>query len=202
MPVGFLFPCWSLTPLLTVVRHDLGWKRRLFSCGNRSWDGPHGDIGGFVLGEAVTASPCPAVAAFCSVNGTQDRDSTNSPFLIKLRATGAGHFISEKFLPGRAADIVGGPFHLGLGHSGIWLFVPPQLPLPQCVSLRSGLNSSLPHHHRGLVIVRLLHHSEDRHNAAPFVPRGQVQGRGASARAAAAPDGNCGSACGSDGSCG
>jgi|ERR1700722_1218401 hypothetical protein len=41
---------------------------------------------------------------------------------------GAGHFISEKFLPGGAADIVGGPFRWWLGHSGIWLFVSLQLP--------------------------------------------------------------------------
>jgi hypothetical protein len=90
---------------------DLDPSGGFFRLGIDLGTGPHGDIGGFVLGEAVTASPCPAVAAFCSVNGTQDRDSTNSPLLIKLRATGAGHFISEKFLPGRAADIVGGPFH-------------------------------------------------------------------------------------------
>jgi hypothetical protein len=40
-------------------------QRRLFSYGNSLGTGPHGDICGFVLGEAVTA-PCPgpAVAAF------------------------------------------------------------------------------------------------------------------------------------------
>jgi hypothetical protein len=35
-----------------------------FRLGNRSWDGPHGDICGFVLGEAVTAPALPCGGGF------------------------------------------------------------------------------------------------------------------------------------------
>jgi hypothetical protein len=84
------------------------------------------------------------------------------PWLKPPKLQGPTHVHSGKHAPGRFAQ---DPFELAWRnsvHSSRFSFL-----LPQCVSLRSGLNSSLPHHHRSLVIVRLLHHSEDRHNASP-----------------------------------
>ena len=54
------------------------------------------------------------------LGGTQVRTPQINHLCLSVALPGQGHFISDKFSPGRAADIVGGPFRLASGRIRAW----------------------------------------------------------------------------------